>query len=312
MKIRIPISSPDYTDLERKYLMEAYDSGWISSKGQFIEPFEEVFAKWLGVNHAITCCNGTTALHLALLAAEFKPGDTIYITPDSYYACSNVPKTMRGKLTKSQSADFNIIVHNYGYFNYEVSGDSQFIIEDCSEAIGTELRGRKVGTFGNISTFSFYGNKTMTTGEGGMVCTNNPEYADKIRHLKNQCMIEPYIHDGIGYNYRMTNLQAALGLAQIERIEELLDKKRNITKIYKYNLKDTFKTPEMFPSSYPVLWMNVFEVNNQLRFRKYMEENGIQTRPGFNPSGNIVMLPSGTTLTEKEVKEVCKIANAYS
>lgn len=312
MKIQIPIASPDYTDLERKYLLEAYDSGWISSKGPFIERFEEAFAKWFGVNYAITCCNGTVALHLALLAIGIKKGEKVYVTPDSYPACKNSILHM-GAIPSYYHESRGIVVHNYGYIS---SALYPYYIEDCSEAIGSRFserfNGRLAGTFGVISTFSFYGNKTITTGEGGMICTNNPEYAHKIRHLKNQCMIEPYIHDGIGYNYRMTNLQAALGLAQIERIEELLDKKRNITKIYKKNLKVNFITPEEFTGSNPVIWMNVFKVDNQVRFRKYMETNGIETRPGFNPAQNLVMLPSGTTLTEDEVLEVCKIANAYS
>ena len=309
MSIKIPIAEPNIGELERKYLLEAYDSGWISSKGSFIERFEEKFAEWLGVNFAITCGNGTQALHLACLAIGIKSGDGVSVTQDSYYACENVLKII-GAEKHLVSRDYEIIVHNYGYVSqiYFTIG----CIEDCSEALGSKHEGKLVGTSVAISTFSFYGNKTMTTGEGGMVCTNNPEYARKIRHLKNQCMLEPYIHDGVGYNYRMTNLQAAIGLAQLERVEELLDKKRFITTLYSKNLnQEKFKAPKPIENSDPVLWMNVFEVDNQVKFRRYMEANGIETRPGFNPAQNLVMLPSGTTLTKEQVLDVCKISNSY-
>ena len=235
------------------------------------------------------------------------------MTPDSYTACKNVVKMVNGKFV-NDSMKYSIIVHNYGYV-VDIGCPCGIIIEDCAEALGTCYQGKRVGTFGALSVFSFYGNKTLTTGEGGMVCTNNRAYALKVRHLKNQAMIEPYIHDQVGYNYRMTNLQAAIGCAQLERIDELIEKKVKVTSLYRslLDLESLVPLDENYAlkGAANVFWMNAFHVKNSYQFRLYMESQGIETRPGFNPSSDIVLLPSGTTLNEEDIKYVCDRANKF-
>ena len=236
------------------------------------------------------------------------------MTPNSYEACRNSVRYVSAIPINNFSGDTNIIVHNYGYVSYPVTSCG-ITIEDCAEALGSCYQGKRVGTFGALSVFSFYGNKTLTTGEGGMVCTNNRAYALKVRHLKNQAMIEPYIHDQVGYNYRMTNLQAAIGCAQLERIAELIEKKVKITSFYRSLLDLESFIPldkdYLLAGAANVLWMNAFHVQSSYQFRLYMESQGIETRPGFNPSSDIVLLPSGTTLTEEDIKYVCDRANKF-
>jgi perosamine synthetase len=246
MKINYPVYQPSLSGNEKKYVIECIDSTWISSKGKFINEFEKKFADYLGVEYAASVSNGTVALHVALLALGIGPGDEVIVPTFTYIASVNsitytgatpvfvdsdastwqmdIADT-RKKITPKTKAI--LAVHLYGHpceieeLRKIADENKIFLIEDTAEALGSEYEGRKVGTFGDISTFSFFGNKTITTGEGGMVVTNDKELYEKCVHIKGQGLAKDaeYWHDIIGYNYRMTNICAAIGLAQLERVE---------------------------------------------------------------------------------------------
>ena len=245
----LPVAEPDLGPLEERYLLDAFQSGWISSIGEYIQRFEEGFAKFCGAGHGIAVSSGTVAIHLALLAAGVGPGDEVIVptltfvgtvSPVKYVGATPVfvdsepeigtldPQAVEKAITSRTKAI--IVVHLYGHpadmdpildiaRKYEL-----IVIEDAAEAHGAKYKGRPVGSFGNCATFSFYGNKILTTGEGGMIVTNDKDLADRIRFLKDHAM-DPnrrYWHPEVGYNYRITNLQAAIGCAQLERFNELL------------------------------------------------------------------------------------------
>ncbi|MBL7138602.1 MAG: DegT/DnrJ/EryC1/StrS family aminotransferase [Bacteroidales bacterium] len=249
MPQRIPIAQPSLLGREREYVMDALDTGWISSIGPFIDRFEHAFAEYHGIKHAITTHNGTIALHLALVAAGIGPGDEVIIPDLTFVATANAVRYCQAVpvLTDVNPLDWNIDlqairekitpktkaiipVHLYGNpvlmeELVKLAGEHHLlIIEDCAEAIGALVRNRKVGTFGHISCFSFFGNKVITTGEGGMCITNDDSMADKMRILRDHGMNrgKRYWYDVMGFNYRMTNMQAAVGVAQMEQLDFLL------------------------------------------------------------------------------------------
>lgn len=355
----IPVSEPNLTDLEREYLIDAFDSGWISSKGKYIELFEQKFAEFLGVKHAITVSNGTVSLHLILLVLGIGAGDEVIVPNFTYIASVNAikyvgatpvfvdseadtwnmdVKQVEGKITKKTKAI--MVVHIYGHAvdldplldianRYGI-----YLIEDSAEALGTKYKGKYVGQFGIAGSFSFFGNKTITTGEGGMVVTNDDELAKRIRKLKNQGNSETkrYWHDIIGFNYRMTNLQAAIGYAQLLRAKELIEKKRLIASWYKKHLNHPLIIhPIEKPYCTHSYWMYSILLDRSVgRFRdeimqKLYHEYGIETRPFFYPATLMPMyqnladedfpvlmdfywrginLPSSTKLTYDDVKYV--------
>ena len=242
----IPVAAPALIGNEKAYVLDCLESSWISSNGAYIERFETVFADFIGTRHALSCCNGTVALHLALLALDVRPGDEVIVPSLTYVASANAVMYCGAKpvLVDSEPETWNldparieelinprtrgiIVVHLYGHPAnmdpiLEIARRRHlFVVEDAAEAHGATYRGQKVGTLGDLATFSFYGNKVITTGEGGMVCTNNEVLARKVRQLKGQGQ-DPrrrYWFPIVGYNYRMTNIEAAIGLAQLERIE---------------------------------------------------------------------------------------------
>lgn len=309
LRARIPVAEPNIGNLERKYLLEAYDSTYISGHGPFIDRFEEKFSEFLGIRHSVACSSGTTALHLAVLTAKFPKDEKIYVTKESYVAASNAIRLVGGIPFNAAHREYKygIAVHNYGFTDPLLRKN---FIEDCAEALGSRYGGQNLGTIGISSIFSFYANKTITTGEGGMFCTNNSSMAKEARHLRSQAMVRPYFHDRIGFNYRMTNLQAAIGCAQLERVHELIDRKLEIAETYTKHLECglAFK---MMDGEEPVPWMNVIKVENTAHFAEYMDKQGIETRPGFADNG-LVCLPSGTTLSNKEVLKVCEAVNVYT
>jgi len=262
-KFKIPIANPEIGENEFTLVLEAIKSGWISSKGYFIDKFEQEFTKWMGVKHAITVSNGTAALHLALLALNIGPGDDVIVPDITFASPANMvievgakpifidvnheywcidPKKLEKSITNNTKAI--IVVHLYGHPAKmdEILEIAEryglYIIEDCAEAHGAEFMGRKVGSFGHIATFSFYGNKIITTGEGGMVITNDDDLADRIRLYRDHGMKPRYWHIVVGYNYRMTNVQAAIGLAQLRKIDKLIEKKRYIARVYSEELSN--------------------------------------------------------------------------
>jgi perosamine synthetase len=265
MEIKIPVYRPWLAGNEKKYVNECLDSTWISSKGKFIPLFEQRFAEYLGVRHAASVCNGTVALHAALLALGAGPGDEVIVPTLTYIASVNAiaytgaspvfvdsladtwqmdPDDVQKKITPKTKAI--MAVHLYGHpCQMDMLGELSkkhriYLIEDCAEALGSEFKGKKVGAFGDIATFSFFGNKTVTTGEGGMVVTNDETLHDRVAHFKGQGLAKrrEYWHDVIGYNYRMTNICAAIGLAQLERVNETIARKRRIAEQYRELLRE--------------------------------------------------------------------------
>ncbi|MCX6284356.1 MAG: DegT/DnrJ/EryC1/StrS family aminotransferase [Bacteroidetes bacterium] len=260
---RIQIARPSFLGNEKKYVLDALESGWISSIGPYIERFEMEFARYHGMKHAVATHNGTIALHLALAASGITNGDEVIVPDLTFIATSNSVRYCNATplLTDVETNDWNISpgcirnaigeatkaimpVHLYGNPARMVeimniaAEHNLVVIEDCAEATGALLQGRKVGTYGNISCFSFFGNKIMTTGEGGMCLTNDDELAEKMRILRDHGMNrnKKYWYDNLGFNYRMTNMQAAVGLAQLEQLDSLLASRDAILMRYKEQL----------------------------------------------------------------------------
>ena len=264
----IPIFEPSLTSLERQYLLEAIDSGWISSQGEFIVRFEAQFAEWHGMPHAVACSNCTTALHLALDVLGVGPGDEVLCPDLTFIAPANMirltgakavlvdvepgswgidPTKMAEKITERTKAV--IVVHPFGH-----SADMDPImdlarthglkvIEDVAEAPGGRYKGRLLGTFGDLSCFSFFANKIITTGEGGMVMTRDPglDKALRIRRDHGMSRERRYVHEVIGFNYRMTNMQAAVGVAQVERFDGILKRRAAQAVLYEQLFSTTGK-----------------------------------------------------------------------
>ena len=312
--MRIPIYQPDLSGNEKKYVNDCIDTTWISSRGKYVELFEGAFSEYIGSKYALTVNNGTIALHLALLMLGIGRGDEVIVPTFTYIASVNAvsytgaqpvfadsiektwqldPDQVQKKITKRTKAV--IAVHLYGHpcdmaqLSSICKRYNIYLIEDCAEAIGSCYMDKKVGNIGDVSCFSFFGNKTITTGEGGMVLTNDLYLYEKGRHLKNQGLADgfEYWHNTIGYNFRMTNICAAIGLAQLERVEIFLKKKREVAFEYRKRLSDlpiTFHAEdENVVHSY---WMNSVVTRSNEERKKlsdYLEDNGIETRPTFYP-----------------------------
>jgi len=261
--IHVPVAIPDLRGNELNYLMDAFKSTWISSSGKYITRFEEGFAGYCECAHGVAVSNGTVALHLALKALGVGEGDEV-IVPDLTFAAtintvlhSNAtpvivdieedswciaPSEIEKAITKRTKAI--IPVHLYGQpcdmqRIMKIAKDKGlFVVEDAAEAHGARYKGKKVGSIGDIGCFSFFGNKVITTGEGGMCVTNSKELNEKMRSLRDHGMskTKKYWHESVGFNYRMTNLQAAIGVAQLERIDEILGQRKEIENGYRKNL----------------------------------------------------------------------------
>jgi len=314
MQIKIPIYQPHLNGNEKKYVTECIESNWISSKGDFIPKFEKKFSDFIGCKHSTTVSNGTVALHLALLSLGIGPEDEVIVPTLTYIASVNSIKYTGAKpvfvdsLVNSWQMDPNDVskkitpktkavmaVHLYGHpcdmdtLTSICKEHNLFLIEDCAEAIGSKYKGKHVGTFGDISTFSFFGNKTITTGEGGMVVTNDKTLYDRCIHFKGQGLAKhrQYWHDVIGYNYRMTNICAAIGLAQLEQVDDFIQRKRQIAEFYKSSFIDLqIKFHEEHKDVYHSYWMCSILVNEpeqRDKLRDFLEKKGIETRPLFYP-----------------------------
>jgi perosamine synthetase len=317
---RVPIAEPVLFGNEEKYVVECIRTGWISSKGEFIDRFEENFASYIGVEHAVAVSSGTAALHLALLALDIKPGDEIIMPAFTMIACANVARYLGAKpvLVDSETLTWNIdpskieekitsktkaimVVHIYGHpadmdpIMKIAERYGLYVIEDAAEAHGAEYKGRKVGGIGDVGCFSFYANKIITMGEGGAVVTNDEKVAEKVRRLRDQAynvnLRKWLIHDDIGYNYRLTNLQAAIGLAQLERIEEFINRHRENAYYYNSllkNIRGVTLPPEM-PWAKNVYWMYTILIDEEILgvtrddLIKKLEIYGIDTRSTFLP-----------------------------
>ena len=249
----IPVNEPVLDGNEKKYLAQCIDTGWISSEGPFVREFESRFAARVGRKHGVAVCNGSAALDAAAAALRLGPGDEVIMPTFTIISCASAvsrlgatpvlvdcdPKTwnmdpaaIEDRITERTRAI--MVVHLYGL---PVDMDPVMeiaqrrglrVIEDAAEMIGQTYRGRPCGSFGDLSTFSFYPNKHVTTGEGGMIVTDDDALAERCRSLRNLCFIPArrFVHKELGWNFRMTNLQAAVGLAQLERLDEFVARKR--------------------------------------------------------------------------------------
>lgn len=315
---KIELAQPDLGGNELRYVQECIESGWISSHGRFIADFESAFAQFAGSRFAVATNNGTTALHLALVALGIGPGDEVLVPTVTFVATANAvtycgatpvlvdvePGTLNIDLADARSKVTDrtkciIPVHLYG-IPADVAGlralcaeTGILMVEDAAEAHGAMVDTVPVGSFGDAAVFSFFGNKIMTTGEGGIVTTDDPELAERLRLYRGQGMDSQrrYWFPVVGYNYRMTNIQAAIGLAQLERIGELIDARRVIDLRYREALRgigDVFELSVVPNNVVAVPWLfNVFlrDGDAELRDRvsAAMLSDGVDTRPIFRP-----------------------------
>lgn len=361
MSYKIQVYQPYLSDNQKKYVLDCLDTNWISSKGKYLSEFETQFSNYINIKNSVAVSNGTTALHTSLLALGIGQGDEVIVPTFTYIASVNsiaytgaTPvfvdideetwqinvNEIEQKITKKTKAI--MAVHLYGH---PVEMDSLLklakkynlkIIEDCAEAIGSYYYNNHVGTLGHISCFSFFGNKTITCGEGGMVCTNDDEIAKKVKKIKGQGLAEEkeYWHDLIGYNYRMTNIQAAIGLSQLEEIYTILKIKQNILNTYKKYLNIKYVSVQQTkPNCINGNWMvNILTKSEKDRdfLRSFLSEKSIETRPFFYPIHTMKMyktserfpistiissrglnLPSSPNLTEDQIIYICNCINEF-
>ncbi|TYL36400.1 aminotransferase DegT [Natronococcus pandeyae] len=353
----IPAYEPWLGERERELVTRAVSSGWVSPVGDFIEEFERSFAEFVGTEHAIATSSGTAALHLALVAADIEMGDEVIVPDLTWIACANAvryagadpvfadvdPETLtlqpeRVRDVVSSETAAILPVHLYGHpcqmdRLVEIAREyDALVIEDCAEAHGAEYRNRTVGSIGDVGCFSFYGNKMITTGQGGMVTTDDDELAERLRLYNRDGMSteRTYYHPVIGYNYRMSNVHAAIGVGQLGRIDEIVERKRAIANRYRDRLTshDVTLTDERSWAT-SVFWMNtvMFDSPDTRDLAvDVLEADGIETRPLFYPlhrqppyaeskRGTITVasdryrrglnLPSGPTLRDAEIDRIC-------
>ena len=314
----IPVNEPLLDGNERKYLLECIETGWISSEGPFIKEFEQKFAARMGRKHGIAVCNGTAAIDATVEALGIGPGDEVIMPTFTIISCvaqivrnGGIPvlvdsdpitwnmdvTQIEAKITPRTKAI--MIVHIFGL---PVDLDPVLdiakrhglkVIEDAAEMHGQTYKGKPCGSFGDISTFSFYPNKHITTGEGGMILTDDDDLAESCRSLRNLCF-QPnkrFVHERLGWNLRMTNMQAALGLAQLERLDEFIERKRRMGKLYTELLKGItgFQLP-LAKTGYAenIYWvfgimLEEFKGIEAEKAMSILGHAGVGTRPFFYP-----------------------------
>ncbi len=314
----IPVNEPLLQGNEKKYLNECIDTGWISSEGPFVSMLEKRFAEVCGRKHGIAVCNGTAALETAVTALGISTGDEVIMPSFTIISCATAviragavpvfadcdpvtwnidPQSVSGKITSRTKAIMP--VHIYGIpadMNAitEIADEhGLMIIEDAAEQIGQTYYGKACGSFGEASTFSFYPNKHITTGEGGMVVTDDDNIAERCRSIRNLCFIpeKRFVHEELGYNFRMTNLQAAVGVAQLEKLDEFIIRKRQIGNLYNNLLQGVegiilpLSSSNYAENIYWVYGIVLKETTgmNAAEAMKKLSEMGIGTRPFFYP-----------------------------
>ncbi len=354
---QVPVNEPLITDAAKAYVTEALDTGWISSAGPCIQKFEEAFAGYIGVKHAIFTTSGTAALHVAQRTLDIGPGDEVII-PDftmiaspfstMYTGATPVfvdinPETLNidaalieAKITANTKAIMP--VHIYGLpcdmdpIMEIARKHNLMVIEDAAEVHGATYKGKKCGSIGTINAFSFYGNKIITTGEGGMITTNDDVLAQRARWLKDLAHSpeKRFRHEELGFNYRPTNMQAAVGLGQLEEIDRLLERKRSMAALYKEGLGgiDRLRLPTEKDYGTNVYWMYAVMVDEgRDELCAALKEKGVDTREFFLPchsqpainlqadeafpvtedaSQRGFYLPSGLAITDDQIAYVCE------
>lgn len=360
----IPVAEPLLGGKELEYVTDCIKSGWISSLGKYVQDFEKCFAEYCGVQYGIATSNGTVALHLLAATLDLGPGDEVIMPSLTFVATANAirytgatpvfvdsepetwnidPNTVAEAITPRTKAI--LAVHLYGHpadmDPLRTIADTQglWLLEDAAEAHGASYKGRRAGGLSDAAIFSFYGNKIITTGEGGIIVTDNQEWAERAFFLENQGRYaeNPYWHPEIAYNYRMTNIQAAVGLAQFERIADLLDIRRRNAAHYNHRLADIpgLTLPPAMPWAENVYWMYSVIVEDEFGLarddlRTRLRQAGIDTRPFFYPIHTLPMynagqslpvaenlgrrglnLPSGATLTPDQIDFICDTLAAF-
>jgi perosamine synthetase len=357
----IPVNEPLLDGNELKYLAECINTGWISSAGRFIEEFEQGWARYVGMEHGVSVANGTVALELAMAALNLPPQSEVILPSFTIISCAQAiiragcvpvavdcePDTWcmdMDQAAKAVTSKTKAImpVHIYGHpvdmdpLRDLAQRHGLVIVEDAAEAHGAKYKGARCGGLGHVSCFSFYANKIVTTGEGGMVLTSDRDLAQRLRYMRNLCFQGKtrFWHEDLGFNYRLTNLQAAVGLAQMERIEKFLAGKRAMAKAYNEGLKDLpLHLPAQKPWAENVYWMYGMVLDDAVAFEakelaERLAEQGVQTRPFFRGlheqpvlgrmgflnnlklpvteriSRRGLYLPSGQALTEEQINKV--------
>lgn len=313
----IPIAEPDLDECELINITDCVHSGWISSLGEYVTRFENSFSRYCGATHGVSCSNGTAALHLSLLALNVKAGDEVICPALTFIATANAIHYTGAKPVFIDSEIFTwnmdpaevekaitirtkaiIVVHLYGHPAniapiLEIAKKNGIhVIEDVAQAHGAMFMETRCGSMGVLGCFSFYGNKIITTGEGGMVVTQDAILAERIRFLRDHAMDSKrrYWHHEIGYNYRLTNLQAAIGVAQLEKIDRFIKIRRQNAKLYRTLLQD-LPGISLFPEAAwarPVYWMVSILVQKEAgksrdELLNFLREQGIDSRPFFIP-----------------------------
>lgn len=319
---KIPVSSPEIGEREHRYVMEAVRSGWVSSLGEYIGRFETDFARYCGTEHGVAVSNGTTALEVVLKALGVGRGDEVVVPALTFAAAAAVvvhvgaepvladvhpdywcldPRALARAVGPRTRAV--IAVHSYGHPCdmdpiLDTCGRAGIpVVEDCAEAHGARYRGHPMGSMGRCGTFSFYGNKIITTGEGGMVVTRDGPLAERVRQLKDHAM-DPkrrYFHLDAGYNFRMTNPQAALGCAQLERIGEFLEKRRALLAWYREEVEgiEGIRLNPKMDWAEPVNWIVCAELldapkaSRRDALLRALADRGVDTRPFFVALGDM-------------------------
>lgn len=315
MKHFIPVYQPSLCGNESKYVNECLETHWISSKGKFVSRFEVDFAQYIKARYATSVCNGTVALHLALHSLGIKEGDEVIVPTLTYIASVNAiayvgatpvfvdsePLAWNLDISKIEEKITNktkavMVVHLYGAvcdmdsIRNICTKYGLMLIEDVAEAFGSQYKGRYAGTFGDIATFSFFGNKTITTGEGGMVVSNDSATIARAAYLKSQAVstTHEYWHDEMGFNFRMTNICAAIGVAQLEQADSVIKAKRRLANWYREELEGLPLTFQLeMPQTVHTYWMvSILAEDTKMRnhIRQMLKESGVETRPLFPPA----------------------------
>lgn len=365
----IPVSNPIRAPNTARYLRSCATTGWFSSQGSFVSRLETSFAHWLRVRYALTTTSGTSALHLALAALTIGKGDEVivptftmfspvaailyvgatpvFVDSDPLTWTMDISQVTRS-ITKRTAAI--LAVHTYGHpvdmdpLRKLAKVHKLALIEDAAEGLGALYKNKNVGTFGDVACFSFYANKLVTTGEGGMVTTNSKRLAYRVAHLRDMAYHpkKRFLHTELGFTYRMSNMQAAVGLSYLEHINEIVKKKNTIASLYRRLLARIpyITLQSKTPWATPICWMFCVLINNKSlitrnTFRTLLYEKGIETRDFFIPahrqpvikkinitstnkfpisdriSNQGLYLPSGPKLSERDIQYICQTIQTF-
>ncbi|WP_444994551.1 DegT/DnrJ/EryC1/StrS family aminotransferase [Aliikangiella sp. IMCC44359] len=362
----IPVNSPVLGEKEKSKLIECIETGWISSEGPFVAEFEQKMASRVGKKYGIAVSSGTAALDIAIETLKLAPGDEVIVPSFTIISCIHqilrcgatpifidcdinswnmTVEDVENAITPFTKAIMAVHIYGLPVDMLKLSALAEQhkipIIEDTSQAIGLNCHSKPCGSFGAISTFSFYPNKHITTGEGGMLLTDCPDLAERAKSLRNLCFQKKqrFVHEELGWNYRMTNLQAALGIAQLEQLDEFIIRKKQIGVFYQTelanldNLQKPLKKLDYAENIYWVFGLVVNQTNRHsaAEIMEALGQQGIGTRPFFWPlhlqpvlkqfgiqpknalpnseliAQNGFYLPSGLSLTDEQVEDVVSI-----